>query len=344
MSAASQEAKSKNLFKKDTPFYVTIFLVFISGLIVYSLFPHPSEGKKITLVTQAECAAEMDLVRSSEYKFTHPLLLADVRSENASLGVMKDKLNQFILQSKSSSGLSDISIYYRNMNNGAWFEINGNALYNPASLMKLAYLITALKQAEKNPHFLDKQVFFAKHFSEGNNQNIKDFKLSENRNYTIKELLQFMIAYSDNDAALLITQNTSPEILNRLFTDLAITRPPVGGGEYFINIIDYCKLFRILYNSSYLTDDYSEFALDLLTKSTFKDGLLNNPNINFPVAHKFGERIINQVQQLHEAGIFYVDHQPYMLGVMSSGHDLKQLSAILSQVSQIVYQESNKVN
>ena len=343
MNTTNHEFKSKNLFRKDTPLYITILLIFFSGAIVYCLFPHSSEGKKIILVSQeADCLSEMELLRSSEYKFTHPLLLADVKSENPSLNVMKEKLNQFIAESKASNGLTDISIYYRNMNNGAWFEINGYAVYNPASLMKLAYLITALKQAENNPRFLDKQVFFANHFSEGNNQNIKDFKLSENRNYTIRELLQFMIANSDNDAAYLITQNTNPEVLNKLLTDLAINRPPANGGEYFISVIDYCKLFRVLYNGSYLKAEHSEFALELLTKSTFKDGLLNNPNITFPVAHKFGERIINKIQQLHETGIFYLDRQPYMLGVMSSGQNLKQLSSILSHVSEIVYKETNK--
>ena len=343
MATANNDSKSKNLFKRDTPFYITLSLVFFGGVIVYFFFPHLSDDKKNQVILRTENASEMDMVRNNEYKLTHPLLLEDIKTQTTSLDLMKDKLNQLIAQRKTSQGLNDISIYYRNMDNGAWFEINGNAVYNPASLMKLAYLIVALKQAESNPHFLDKQIYFANHFSEGNNQNIKDFKLKENRNYTVKELLEYMIAFSDNDATLLITQNTSPEILNKLFTELEIATPPENGGEYFINIIDYCKLFRILYNSSYLKDEYSEYALELLTKSTYKDGLLKNQNINFPVAHKFGERIFNNVQQLHEAGIFYTDH-PYMLGVMSSGHDLNSLSTILSQVSQIVYQEIPKPN
>src|SRR5207253_2260870 len=107
----------------------------------------------------------------------------------------------------------------------------------------------------------------------------------------------------------------------------------------FINVIDYCKFFRVLFNASYLKGDDCEYALDLLSKSTYKEGLLGDIKVNFPVAHKFGERITNSSEQLHEVGIFY-DEKPYLLGVMSSGHDLKDLSLILSQVSQIVYQEA----
>jgi hypothetical protein len=137
------------------------------------------------------------------------------------------------------------------------------------------------------------------------------------------------------------------EIFNKLFSDLGVAPPsadPAKAPEYSMNVIDCCKFFRILYNSSYLKEEYSEFALELLTKSTFKDGLVKNIAGGFPVAHKFGERVLQNVQELHEVGIFYVDRKPYMLGVMSTGRDLKNLSSVLSHVSELIYQESYLVN
>src|SRR6185436_9640331 len=134
------------------------------------------------------------------------------------------------------------------------------------------------------------------------------------------------------------------EVYSKIFTDLGIQPPDVhaveANTEYYINVIDCCKLFRVLYTSAYLHDENSEFALELLTQSTYKDGLLKNLKSNFPVAHKFGERVMSNVQELHEIGIFYADTKPYVLGVMTTGHDMKQLSTVLGQISEIIYNES----
>jgi beta-lactamase class A len=345
MGSISSGLKNKNLFRKNTPLYLTFLLTIISGALVYSFFPHPSEGKKITIVSSSsDCIPEMDVLRSREYKLTHRVLLSNTKNETSKFADLKDRINRYIAECKTSKGVNDVSVYYRSLAGGAWFQVNGGIVYNPASLMKVPYLITILKQAQNSPGFLDKKIYFDNHFAQGNDQNIKDFKLQEHTNYTIRQLLQYMIVHSDNDATVLVSQNVNQEVFSKLFSDLEIPATPTNGGEYFINVLDCSKFFRVLYNSSYLDDEYSEFALELLSKTSYKDGLLKNLDANFPVAHKFGERIINAIQELHEIGIFYVDNHPYVLGVMSSGHDLNQLSSVLSDVSKMVYEENNKSN
>ena len=80
----------------------------------------------------------------------------------------------------------EISVYFRKLDNGSWFSLNPNETYNPASMIKVAYLITYMKMAESNPSILNKKVFFSKHFSQAINQNIKDFQLKEGVNYVVK--------------------------------------------------------------------------------------------------------------------------------------------------------------
>ncbi len=346
---ATKKIKSKNLFRKDTPLYVTIILVFVSSFVVYGLFPHPESRKINTVVAQAnDCVAEIDILRSNDFKLTHRTLLADIRNENPKLSSIKERITQTITENKFSNTANDVSVYFRNLNDGSWFEINGGSTYNPASLMKVTYLIAVLKQAEKNPGFLDKQLYFEKHFEKSYDQNIKDFTLQERKHYPVRELLFDMIVYSDNDALFLLSQQTDSVIYDKLFLDLEMVPPShfSNPNSYLLSVIDYCKFFRILYNGSYLREEYSEFALDLLTKSTYKEGFVKNIGSDFPVAHKFGERVLahTNVQELHEVGIFYVDHRPYLLGVMSTGRDLKKLSAVLSRISEIVYRESGNFN
>src|SRR6187549_2313828 len=135
----------------------------------------------------------------------------------------------------------------------------------------------------------------------------------------------YMVQYSDNDATLLLSQNMNVGIYNQVFVDLDLPPPPTAG-EYFISALDFSKFFRVLYNASYLSPEYSEFALKLLTQSTFSDGIRAGVDGNIKIAHKFGERVIGNKAQMHEFGIVFYDGSPYLLGVLTKGSNLKELT------------------
>jgi beta-lactamase class A len=324
------------VFKLNLPLYLVLILVcgaFAGGKYILS-------GKKAeeasTLQSINSCPSSMDQVRLKDYELTHPLILTDVNTESNAFKDIQNSITEYVNQAKSNQKADDISVYFRKLDNGSWFAINPNATYNPASMIKIAYLITYMKMAEINPAVLNSKIFFAQHFSQGNNQNIKDFQLKEGVNYTIRDLLTAMIKYSDNDATLLLSQNMNTNIYDAIFKDLDIPIPnPVA--EYFISVNDYCKFYRILYSSTYTRPEYSEYALKLLTLSTFERGIKRGIDPNVVVAHKFGERIIGNKAQLHEFGIVFYNHEPYLIGVMTMGNSLEQLSTIVGDISKIAY-------
>ena len=294
------------MLKSKIPAYTLIIAVILTAGISYFIFGNGKSkntgGPSSSLVS---CPGAMEQIRLKDYELTHPLLLTDVSQESAALSQVKDRISQYINQSKSSQKADDISVYFRRMNNGAWFAINPNSTYNPASMIKIVYLLTYLKEAESDPSVLNKKLFFAKHFSEGNQQNIKDFQLKESSYYSVKDLLIAMIVHSDNDATLILSQNMNVGVYNQVFKDLDIPLPnPVA--EYFINAYDYGKFFRVLYSSTYIRPEYSDFALKLLCQSSYKDGIMKGIGANIAVAHKFGERIIGNKSQLHEFGIVFI--------------------------------------
>lgn len=312
----------------------------VTGLAVYFFFPRPPEV--VVVNSKNDCPQKINEVRLNDYKFTHPLMLVDLPNESEDLNDLKEKVIHLIAKDKSLNLLNDISVYFRKMDDGSWFVINGGRVYSPASLMKVSFLIGVLKQAGTDHGLLQKKIYFEKHFPTGFDQNIKNFSLAEKKYYTVKELLYDMIVYSDNDALTLISTITDAAMFSKLFTDLGVTSPPVDPTksiDYAITVADCSKLFRILYNSGYLTDENSELGLSLLAESTYKEGFLKDMNPGFPVAHKFGERINHNINQLHEMGIFYAEPEPYFLGVMSEGKDLKELSTVLSGISKLIYDE-----
>jgi len=70
-----------------------------------------------------------------------------------------------------------------------------------------------------------------------------------------------MIAYSDNDAATLINSRMlTRRFYNRYFRDLKVPEPPGSNGEYFINVSEMSKFFRVIYNSHYLGPRWSELC------------------------------------------------------------------------------------
>ncbi len=323
---------------------VSLITLVVSCLTVFiCAYTIPQMGKSNTVTEvqktpRIDCPNTMDQIRLKNFEYIQPLVLANVTEETNSMQDLKRKIEDYINTKKSSQQLEDITVYFRRMNDGSWFCINPNETYNPASMSKIIYVITYLKEAEYNPGVLNKKIFFSRHFSEGNQQNIKNFSLRENAEYTVKDLLTYMIVYSDNDATLLLSQNMNMSIYNQLFKDLNIPTPPTFG-EYFISAMDYSKFLRVLYNASYIRPEFSEFGLKLLTLSTYDQGLRKGIDSTVAIAHKFGERIIGNKAQLHEFGIVFVKGDPYMIGVLTKGTSLPQLSDIVGDISKISFTE-----
>ncbi len=335
--------KIKNfLLNKKVSVIWVIFIPLMSMVLLSSFMmnrgflPVSTEVATKPSVTVADCPVNMDQIRENKSAFVKPLLLTDVLIQDRSMSSLKSQLENYISQKISSNTFQIASIYVRKLDNGSYISINGNELYNPASLMKVAYLITYLKEAETKPSLLQKKIFFDKHFQEGNNQNIVSFSLKEKHNYTISDLLQAMIVYSDNDATALLQQNINSTIFKKLFVDLQLPAPPLQG-EYFIGASDYAKFLRVLYSSTYLDAAFSEFAISLMLRSTFNEGICSTLDPSIPVAHKFGERVLNNVAQLHEFGIVYYNNSPYLIGVMVKGNSLAPLKQSLGEISGIVF-------
>ena len=90
--------------------------------------------------------------------------------------------------------------------------------------------------------------------------------------------------------------------------------------------------------ASYLNEKYSEKALELLTRTEYKNGLVAAVPKEIVVAHKFGER--NNVQsekQLHDCGIIYYPDHPYLLCIMTRGSDYGTLEIAIQDVAVKVY-------
>jgi beta-lactamase class A len=276
-------------------------------------------------------------IRLKGYKYVDPLLYEERECESKWLSPLKQILVNYIDNEKRSGLVTSVSVYIKVFSNDDWTAISPDETYHPASLLKLPVLFTFARMAETNPDLLDEKVFFEKHDPNLPKQIFVSKQLQPGKSYTIRELLRYLIAYSDNDALMLLYNYHNPEVYKKVFTDLGMSLPELNRDDANITVNKYSALMKVLYNGTYLSPSSSEFALSYLAESDFKDGLLKGLPADLKVAHKFGEYYNTTSSELHESAIVYTDKGDYLITVMSRGRSMKELSNVLGRISNRVY-------
>jgi beta-lactamase class A len=240
--------------------------------------------------------------------------------------------------------VTSMSVYFRDLNNGPRFGIHEDQVFFGASLLKVPVMIAILHIANYQHDLLDQKLSYSKpnvnaYTTEQSNDVIKP-----NTQYTIRELLKAMIADSDNNAAYLLVEKISSSSLpsnSNAFLDLGMARM-MSGEMDSLSLQSYANLFAILYNTWYLSDGMSQYALELLSQSTFKQGLVAGVPEDIKVAHKFGIHAFEEEQsELHDCGIIYHPTTPYVLCVMTSGTKIEDEAASIAEISRLVYDGVN---
>lgn len=147
-----------------------------------------------------------------------------------------------------------------------------------------------------------------------------------------------MIVDSDNVAKNAILDALNPASLQDIYEEMSFLQDEAGN----ITPKNYVRFLSRLYNATYLNRTYSNMALELLTKTSFNDGLVAGLPTNVKVAHKYGERGIYEDNalvgvELHDCGLVYAEKSPYFVCIMTKGADINNLAKILRDISGAVY-------
>lgn len=266
----------------------------------------------------------------------------EIDKPNPKLGLLESDLKTFLSESQPHEEHDPTGIFFRELNyGGTAFGIHSDLTFAPASLFKLPLMIAYFKHAQENPKFLEKTVKYTQNLGLNKHEFYTAREYIEvGKEYTVEQLIEYMIIHSDNEATNLLKSLLDPKISNRAYEDLGISVPENDPEAEFMTVRSYSSFFRILYNSTYLNDKYSAKALEILTKSDFKLALRAQLPENIKVAHKFGERFnyTTSTKQLHDCGIIYYPGHPYVLCVMTKGDDFASQAKKISDISNIVYE------
>jgi hypothetical protein len=282
---------------------------------------------------------------AGDYQYVSPLLsCGEVQLNHLGgdemLKLEKD-LGAYIDEQKGAGKAAVVGVYFRQLKGGPWLGLNFEQEFIPGSLLKVPLAMALYRAADTRPGLFDEQIFFeAGDATE--NQYFKDAHVVPGQTYSIGELIESMLVYSDNNAANLLAKALSEKELFDTYRSLGIDEPEMGS-DYTTTVRSYASFFRVLYNGTYLSAEDSEKLLTTLTNARFDKGLIAGIPWGVKVAHKFGERAVEgtDLVQLHDCGIVYHLERPYLLCVMTQGRDFDELTSVIASVSKLVYEHVN---
>lgn len=268
-------------------------------------------------------------IRENEenYQFINPILFSGDSEALRSFKDLPELFDKYIKQNINNGNITQASVYYRELKSGEWTGLNENDKYAPASMYKVAVMIAVLKKAINSPHLLTDKVTVT--------------QKSERVTVTVPQLIYAMIVVSDNEAKDILESMLTPVERQKVFFDFGLTPPHDDDIGDTISPKEYSLFFRVLYNANYLGHELSNKALEILTKTTFKDGLVAGIPNQIRVAHKYGYREFknNNITpaELHDCGIVYTKN-PYFICVMTKGKDHTKMAKVIAGLAKITYQ------
>lgn len=321
---------------KKTTVVISVVSIII-GVLIGKLLPSSNNNSKLA-VKQDNSLKE---VRESGYKFISPLLECETGNDYYKLNGLNSlqaEVSDLVDAWKNTGQITNGAVYFRELNNGPWFGVNEHNTFSPASLLKLPVMMAYYKKAENDPQLLTKKVKYTGADVLLGQDIAPTNSIVKGKEYTIEDLVERMVIYSDNAALTVLEDNIEPGLIDKVTIDLGVETAKDTTPVDFMSVKGYAGLFRILYNASYLEKNDSEKTLEILSKVQFDGGLVAGVPKGITVSHKFGERQLEaNLVQLHDCGIIYNPHNPYLLCVMTSGKNFSNLEQFIAKVSSITF-------
>jgi beta-lactamase class A len=164
--------------------------------------------------------------------------------------------------------------------------------------------------------------------------------------FTVDELLQRMIAHSDNTATNVLVERMGFDALNEAFQRMGLERTRLvrkmmdfasrrNGVENVTTAEDVARLFRMFYHRRQVGPELSERCLEFLSRQEIRDRIPAGLPPSVRVAHKTGlERGV-----CHDAGIVFTPKGDLLICVLTRHHQRTSSPAkrFIAQVAQRAY-------
>ncbi len=277
----------------------------------------------------------------SNYTFINPLLAVNVSQPSLILQSdnIKVKIQSLIQKGQASGQLTNAAFYFQEIESGRWFSINEDTKYLLGKFLKVPIMIAYFKEAEANPEVLNKKLVYK--IQPGDSSGGDQADMREGKSYPVEDFIKDMILHDSDSSAIILFDNIDKSYLNEVYSDLGIGYQEDKTTDDYLTVKFSSLFYRVLYNSTYLSPQYSEEALNIISQGNQGIGLARALPNDMLYAHR-NPGIVqiknSSLLQDTDCGIFYFPNHPYILCGLATGKNPGYLEGFLSQVGQQVYQ------
>lgn len=246
-----------------------------------------------------------------------------------------------------------ISIYFEYLPTGASIAVNKDEKIWPASLIKIPIAMAIMKKVQDKKWKIDNELVILDQDKDSEFGVL--YKEPTGTTYTILKFLEETLINSDNTAHFVLLRNIDGGELEDVYVHLgmddiieALKKSPKKDTETDNRITAkrYSIFFRSLYNSTYLSPEYSQLFLSILERAPHELLSKGIPD-DVPFVHKTGVRVDEAVRA--DSGIVYVKGRPYIITVMVQQKDNGKLNEgvvnkLFEDISREIYTYVANVN
>jgi beta-lactamase class A len=221
-------------------------------------------------------------------------------------------------------------IYFEYLPTGTTIGINEDHNFTAESLLKVPVVMAYFHKRERLGMKTDPNVPLLQ--SELNSKFGDLYKKGAGYKINLGDAVKLAIQKSDNTASLVLADQISEDDFQFVYDGLDIPEM-VDGKTPVITAQEYSSVLKALYFGSVLSNGDSQYILNLMTNTDFKDLLPSGVSGGVPVAHKIG---LVDGQIYEDCGIVYYPGRPYIL-CMVSHSDQKTAQKRMHAISKMVY-------
>ncbi len=279
----------------------------------------------------------------SKYHFINPLLAVDLidKKEFLASKPLESKINAVLSNMLSTKNIVQGSVYFRDLEKGRWFGINEEYKFSPGILLKVPLAMAYFKFAESEPSSLQAELKYIG----SDSQNGDQITVRTGQRYSVDNLIKSMLIDNNDQAAETLFDNINLDALNEVYSDIGINLKEDKVGDDFINTKQFALIFRILHNATYLSREYSEKMLEILSHADLTaDSLTSELPNDIKASHRFRMRVINNGKKTifegYSCGIIYYPGHPYILCAMALANKAETINELFRTISKTVYADT----
>jgi beta-lactamase class A len=247
------------------------------------------------------------------------------------------------VQKRVKTFRGEIGLVIRDLDTGWTFQINPDELFPAASMVKVPIMAACLKAAEEGRlSLLDNMKL--KRSDKATGSGVLRTRATGSA-YTIEQLVELMVTYSDNTAANMLIDLLGFDYLNRTFREMGLQRTNLSrkmmdfrsrdkGIENYTSAREMADILEKIYRKGCVCSSVSEKSLEFLKSQKVNDRIPKLLPKDTVVAHKTGlERLV-----CHDAGIVFTDNGDFLISVFTkTTSGPRTAKRFISSVSSLAY-------